>query len=142
MWSCSFRAASTSPKCHLGGRGRVRSAQQNAYFAHPQFFNFFNQHKHARFGFCCCGGFSCWLVSAMSPNGFESIVSVCPPEPTLPGSPIRGKGPPVGNNNPRVGRAWAALGRIIVRLLLWSRLWWRCFSRYVLGEGAYREMFS
>ena len=23
------------------------------------------------------GGFSCWLISAMLPNGFESIVSVC-----------------------------------------------------------------
>ena len=22
------------------------------------------------------GGFSCWLISAMSPNGFESIVSI------------------------------------------------------------------
>ena len=51
-------------------------------FAHPYLFIYLFSTSTQDLAFVVGGGFSCWLISAMSLNSFESIVSVLHlPEP-------------------------------------------------------------
>ena len=47
-------------------------------FAHPYLIIYLFSTSTQDLAFVVGGGFSCWLISAMLPNGFESIVSVNP----------------------------------------------------------------